>query len=52
MRNQLAATDANMLRITEDVIDILVAKNIIKITDLPVSVQDKLTERKSLRAQI
>jgi hypothetical protein len=49
---QLAATDSNMQRITEDIIDLLIAKNIIKKTDMPAEVQAKLDERKALREEI
>lgn len=48
----LAATDANMPRITEDILDVLITKNIIKKDDLPAATQAKIDERKVLRSQI
>ena len=43
------ASDQKLIRAIEDVIDLLIKKNVICITDLPVAVQDKLMERRSLR---
>ena len=42
-------SDLSMVRVLEDVIDTLVKKSIINITDLPPEVQDKLTTRKKMR---
>ncbi len=47
--NIFESSDRKMIRAIEDVIDLLIAKNIICITDLPTAVQDKLLERRSLR---
>ena len=41
--------DADFVRVLEDVIDTLVAKNLINITDLPAEAQAKLFSRKSFR---
>jgi hypothetical protein len=49
---QLTATDSNMPRITEDIIDLLISKKVIKKIDMPAEVQEKLDERKALRALI
>jgi hypothetical protein len=46
---QFAALDADFVRVIEDVIDTLIAKNVINITDLPVEAQTKLFSRKSFR---
>lgn len=43
------SSDLRLIRAIEDVIDLLIKKNVICITDLPVAVQDKLMERRSLR---
>ena len=43
------SSDMKMIRAIEDVIDLLIVKNIISITDLPAAVQHKLLERRSLR---
>lgn len=45
----LENSDLKLIRAIEDVIDLLIAKNVICITDLPAAVQAKLTERRSLR---
>lgn len=49
---QLAATDAGMIRMIEDVTDVLIRKGLITESDLPQAAQDKLTNRKALRAQM
>ena len=43
------SSDMKMIRAIEDVIDLLITKNVICITDLPAAVQSKLMERRSLR---
>jgi len=43
------SSDMKMIRAIEDVIDLLIVKNVISITDLPAAVQHKLLERRSLR---
>ncbi len=49
---QLEASDADMIRMIEDLTNTLIAKNVIKETDLPQAAQDKLNNRKALRAQL
>jgi len=44
--------DADFVRVIEDVIDTLIVKNIINITDLPSEAQAKLFARKSFRERI
>ena len=41
--------DADFVRVIEDLIDVLIVKNVISITDLPAEVQTKLLARKSFR---
>ena len=48
----LAATDKQMARVTEDVIAALVAKGTIALTDLPAEARAKLTQRQNWRAQL
>lgn len=43
--------DLDMVRVIEDVIDVLVAKNVILLTDLPQVVQQKLLQRRSRRTE-
>jgi hypothetical protein len=44
-----ARLDADFVRVLEDVIDTLIGKNLINITDLPAEAQAKLFSRKSFR---
>lgn len=46
---EFAKLDAGFVRVLEDVIDTLIAKHIINITDLPSEAQAKLFSRKSFR---
>jgi len=45
-------SDLKLIRVIEDVIDLLIAKNVICITELPPAVQTKLMERHSLRQSL
>jgi hypothetical protein len=44
--------DADFVRVIEDVIDALIVKNVINITDLPAEAQVKLFARKTFRERI
>ena len=44
-----ATLDADFIRVIEDVIDTLISKNVINITDLPIEAQTKLFGRKGYR---
>jgi hypothetical protein len=44
--------DADFVRVLEDVIDTLIIKNVINITDLPAEAQAKLFARKSFRERV
>ena len=44
--------DADFVRVLEDVIDTLIVKNIINITDLPEQAQAKLFARKTFRERV
>lgn len=44
--------DAEFVRVLEDVIDTLIVKNVINITDLPAEAQAKLFARKSFRERV
>ncbi|GAB4342854.1 MAG: hypothetical protein Kow0089_18220 [Desulfobulbaceae bacterium] len=48
----LSLSDVSIIRIIEDLIDVLVKKNIIMFTDLPEEARDKLKERKRVREKI
>jgi hypothetical protein len=47
----LAQTDQTMARVVEDVINLLVEKNLIYFTDLPDAAQQKLLTRRAMRGQ-
>lgn len=44
-----ASLDAGLIRVLEDLVDVLVARNVINITDLPNEAQHKLFARKNFR---
>jgi hypothetical protein len=44
--------DAGLVRVLEDLVDALLARNILRITDLPQEAQQKLFERKSFRSKL
>jgi hypothetical protein len=48
----LSLSDVSVIRIIEDLIDVLVKKNIIMLTDLPQEARNKLNERKKVRARM
>ncbi len=48
----LAQTDVGMIRLIEDLTNLLVSKGVITTTELPTAAQEKLAERAALRAQI
>jgi hypothetical protein len=49
---ELRRTDADMTRAVEDVITALLKKNVLKMTDLPKPVQERMALRVRLRVQI
>ena len=49
---QLAATDAWIPRVCEDVIDTMVANGLLSLSDLPAAAVQKLEERQRLRASL
>ena len=50
--SEFGRLDADFVRVIEDVIDTLIVKNIINITDLPGEAQAKLFARKSFRERV
>lgn len=51
-QNELSATDLGLIRVLEDVIDLLIERGVIRFTDLPAAAQTKLLERRSMRASL
>ena len=52
LKKSLDASDVEMARVLEDVIDILMEKQVFVFTELPEAVQDKLNKRKQLREDV
>ena len=50
--SEFGKLDADFVRVIEDVIDTLIGKNVINITDLPGEAQAKLFARKSFRERV
>lgn len=50
--DEFSRLDADFVRVIEDVIDTLIVKNILNITDLPSEAQAKLFARKSFRERV
>lgn len=46
------ASDLGLIRVVEDLVEVLVRKHVLTLTDLPAAAQDKLLERRSLRAYL
>jgi hypothetical protein len=45
-------SDIALIRVIEDVVDVLISKNLLRLTDLPVAAQEKLLSRKTLRQRL
>ncbi len=48
----LTVLDTGIIRVLDDLVDILVSKNIIMFTDLPQEAREKIGERKRIRQQM
>lgn len=48
----LLKSDLSLVRAIEDLIDVLIRKEVLRLTDLPDSVQAKLLERRKLRGSL
>lgn len=46
---EIGTTDKDFVRVLEDVVDLLMSKNIIRFTDLPDEAQGKILRRQALR---
>lgn len=51
-RQALEHSDLGLIRVIEDLVDTLLAKDVIRFTDLPVAAQKRLLERRNLRASM
>lgn len=48
----LAESDKKMARIGEDILDVLISKGVLQMTDLPESARATINERKSRRGKL
>jgi len=48
-RNQLKQSDMEMIRVLDDLIQVLTSKGVIRVTDLPAAAQAKLMDRSQAR---
>lgn len=48
----LSLSDVSIIRVLEDLIDVLIKKKVIMLTDLPEEARDKLRERKRVRKKM
>ena len=48
----LAASDFDLIRVLEDVVELLIAKGVILFTELPADAQQKILRRQRLRARV
>lgn len=51
-RSGMRQSDLEMIRVYEDLIDILINKRIVVLTDFPTAAQEKLVRRKRLRSSL
>ncbi len=51
-KNELSSSDSDTIRVIEDLVDVLIQKKLILLTDLPVPAQQKLTERQRMRNEL
>lgn len=51
-KNQLETSDAETIRVIEDLVDLLIQKKMILLTDLPDAAQQKLMQRQRMRSEL
>jgi hypothetical protein len=51
-KSSMLQSDLEMIRVYEDLTDILIGKNIVMLTDFPPAAQEKLIRRKRLRSSL
>ena len=51
-KDELSLSDTDTIRVIEDLVDVLIQKKLILLTDLPVAAQQKLTERQRIRNEL
>jgi hypothetical protein len=51
-QNSLQQSDMRLVRVLEDLVNLLIDREVIRFTDLPLAAQEKLMERRSMRQQL
>jgi hypothetical protein len=51
-RQRLSLSDVETIRVIEDVVDVLIRKKLLLLTDLPQAAQKKLMERQRMRSEL
>jgi hypothetical protein len=49
---QFNSSDTSLIRVIEDLVDVMIDKNLLRLTDLPLAAQEKLLSRKTLRKRL
>ncbi len=52
IKEEIQQSDPEMIRVYEDLIDLLIGKNIVRLTDFPPAAQAKLLRRRQMRAML
>lgn len=52
IKRQLSSSDSELIRVLEDLIDVLISNGTIRLTDLPPKALEKLTLRKQARKKL
>lgn len=52
LQQRLSASDADLVRVLEDLIDVLISNGTIRLTDLPPKALEKLMSRKQVRRKL
>ena len=52
LRAYMASTDSDLLRIIEDLINVLIDRNVVQLTDFPTGAQKKLLRRATIRDKL
>jgi hypothetical protein len=52
VKANLDSSDLELIRVIEDLVELLIAKGVINITELPISAREKLSLRRGLRSRI
>lgn len=50
-QSEMLKSDLELIRVVEDLVQILIAKNVISITDFPIAAIEKLSQRGKIRSQ-